>query len=628
MNYRRFFLRSLVMLMAVAMVLTGLTRLPVSHAADHRDSITADANQEGDMTDVFAFLDPEFPDRLVMSLPVNPFANPSELPSYRFSEEFLYQLKIDNNGDSIPDYVVQVKFESDNGAPPQTYKMKFGPAKNPRTPQLNEVVDSELNENQTICSGNVYAGGVSNRASTDGQGFIFQGNQAGVQCFAGIRDDSFVTDVSQAVFRIGLNPNPARNANNHDQDVFRAFDSPTQGPLRGRPLRLDGTSGVDGFGGYNASTIAIEIPKSLVAGPGFPARGTTVIPAGTNVPANTLGIAVGTNPSIPACPGCIGVWGTVSRAKGDHFDPSWIQPFGRPGNNLQTPQDYIQFERMGQQLFSTVFIWRQPPTNAVGEFTDVTDNKVKDVYNRLAPQWDVPNFGYLVPDSLVFDPAFGENSIQGRRALLEAGGFTSPGNGTQILLDQLAPPYNVLRSTNTDKRLLEELLLPDLIRVDLNNPPDNAPTAPRPYAQTASNSSSYFGVLSIGMQQARRPADDVTDIYLRMGRELVDVAYSNPNPPPPRHALVCELLANGTGTCQDPRVSAVLQGTDFVEPTQADIEDLTEQGVDRYNPRSDVIASRFPFFADEHPVPGENTGGGTTGFPSQNDQGTGGKTVR
>ncbi len=622
MNYRRFFLRTFVLMMALGMTLTGITFSPVSHAADHRDSVTADANQEGDMTDVFAFLDPEFPDRLVMSLPVNPFANPSELPSYRFAEEFLYQLKIDNNGDSIPDYVVQVKFTSNNGAPPQTYKMKFGVAKNPRSPQLNEVTDTELNDSYTICSGNVYAGGVGNRATTDGQGFIFQGNQAGVQCFAGIRDDSFVTDVSQAVFRVGLNPNQARNANNHDQDIFRSFDSPTLGPLRGRPLRPDGTSGVDGFGGFNASTIAIEIPKSLVAGPGFPARGTTVVGP------NTAGVPEGPTATIPACPGCIGVWGTVSRAKGDHFDPSWIQPFTRPSNNLNGPNDYTQFERMGQQLFSTVFIWQQPPTNAVGAFTDITDNKIKDVYNRLAPQWDVQNFGYLVPDSLIFDPAFGENSIQVRRAILEAGGFTAPGNGTSIMLDQLAPPYNTLRSTNTDKRLLEELLLPDVIRVDMSNLPDNTPSTPRPYAQTGSNSSSYFGILSIGMQNGRRPADDVLDIYLRMGRELVDVAYTNPNPPSPRHALVCQLLLNGTGTCQDPRVSVVLQGTDFVEPTQADIEDMTEQGVDRYNPRSDVIASHFPFFADEHPVPGENSGGGTTGFPSQNDQGTGGKTVR
>jgi len=628
MNFRRLFLRTLVLMMAVAMVLTGLTRLPVAHAADHRDSVTADANQEGDMTDVFAHLDPEFPDRLVLSLPVNPFANPSELPSYRFSEEFLYQFKIDNNGDAIPDYVVQVKFESDNGAPPQTYKMKFGPAKNPNTPQLNEVVDSELNDSYTICSGAVYAGSIGNRTLTAAQGIFGTSANPNVRCFAGIRDDSFVTDVSQALFRIGLNPNPVRNGSNHNQDIFRGRlnQSPPAGrfaSLRGRPLRPDVfaegaiNSGVDGFGGYDASTIAIELPKSMVAGPGFPARGTTIVPA------NDQGVPAGPRPTIPACPGCVGVWGTVSRAKGDHFDPSWIQPFGKPGNNLQTNNDYIQFERMGQQLFNTVFIWQDPPTNSTGEFVDITDAKVKDVYNRLAPQWDLQNFAYLVPDALLFDAANGasENSIQERRAILESGGFLNQPGGVTYMLDQLAPPYNVLRTTNTDPRLLEELLLPDYMRVDLNNLPD----AIRPYAAASSNSSPYFGILSIGMQNGRRPGDDVTDIYLRMGRELVDV--TNDEGLVGRHALRCSLLSGFAGSsCSDARVTAVLQGTDWIESTPGKIEDLTTQGEDRYDPRSDAIAARFPFFADEHPVPGEVSGGGTTGFPVQNDQGLPGHT--
>jgi len=617
MNFRRLFLRTLVLMMAVAMVLTGLTRLPVSHAADHRDAVTADANQEGDMTDFFAFLDPEFPDRLVLNVPVNPFSNPGELPGYRFSEEFLYQMKIDTNGDGIPDYVVQTKFESDNGRPPQTYKMKFGPAINPNTPQLNEVVDSELNDSYTICSGNVYAGTVRNRNITNGQGIFGTSSNPNVRCFAGTRDDSFVADANQAIFRIGLNPDPAANSNNHDQDVFRSFTSATLGPLRGKPVRPTGDSGTDSFGGFDASQIVIEIPKSLVAGPGFPARGTTTVPA------NNQGVPTGPQATIPACPGCIGAWGTVSRAKGDHFDPSWIQPFGKPGNNLQTNNDYIQFERMGQQLFNTVFIVRQPPTNAVGEFVDITDAKVKDVFNRLGPQWDVANFGYLVPDSLVAVPLYGEDSISQRRAILENGGFTTPGTGTPILLDQLAPPYNVLRSTNSDKRLLEELYLPDMIRLDLNNLPDGV----RPYAQTGGNSSSYFGVLGIGMQNARRPADDVLDIYLRANRELADVAYTNPNPPPPRHALVCSLLTGGN-TCQDSRVTAVLQGTDWIEPTQADVDDLSFQGTDRYSPVSDAIASHFPFLADEHPNPGEVSGGGTTGFPPQTDTGLTGHHIR
>ncbi len=643
MNFRRLFLRALVFMMAVGMVLTGLTFAPTSHAADHRDSITVDANQEGDMTDMFAHLDPEFPDRLVLSMPVNPFANPSELPSYRFAGDFLYQFKIDNNGDGVPEYSVQVKFFSDNGRPPQQYVMKFGPTKNPRTPQLNEVVDSEMNDNQIICRGNVYTGRVNNRTQSDGSGAQGFGTPTmpGVQCFAGIRDDSFVTDVSQAVFRIGLNPNPESNAPDHDQEVFRTIRNQRFGVLRGRNQRPTGDSGVDGFGGYDASTIAIEIPKSLVAGPGFPAQGSTIVPSqfftgssplnptGTLTPTN---MTPGPTPTIPACPGCVGVWGTVSRAKGDHFDPSWIQPFGMLGNNLNEPNDYIQFERMGQELINTVYIFREPPTNSTGEFVDTTDNKVKDVFNRLAPQWDRENFGYLIPDALLANPTGGpqENDIQQRRIVLETGGFTGPDGGVRYMLDQLAPPYNVLRSTNTDPNLNRLLLLPDYLRVDLNNLPDGV----RPYAQAAGNSSPYFGVFSIGVQNGRRPADDVTDLILRMGRELDDVtddeglgAGTGVNGQ--RRALRCTGLSGSAGnTCRDNRVTAVLQGTDFIENLQSDIEDASTQGFDRFSPKSDRIASTFPFFADEHPVPGETSGGGTTGFPPQNDLGINGRHIR
>ncbi|MFN2454498.1 MAG: DUF4331 family protein [Pyrinomonadaceae bacterium] len=638
MNFRRLFLRALVFMMAVGMVLTGLTFSPTSQAADHRDSITADAAQEGDMTDVFAHLDPEFPDRLVLTMPVNPFANPSELPSYRFAGDFLYSFKIDNNGDGVPEFAVQFKFFSDNGAPPQQYTVKFDRILSPRTPILNEVVDTEFNDERIICRGDVYQGSVENRTATQAQGIFGTPTRPGVRCFAGVRDDPFVTDVAQAVFRIGLNPNPVRNSRNHNQDIFRELGALPAGSrfagLRGRPLRPDTTfpgvtSGFDGFGGFNVTALSVEIPKSLVAGPGFPAQGTTVIPSTDQngdpitVPANDLGIRTGTNPTIPACPGCVGVWGTVSRAKGDHFDPSWIQPFGRPGNNLQEPNNYIQFERMGQQLFNTVFIFREPPTNSTGEFVDITDNKVKDVFNRLAPQWDVENFGYLVPDSLLFDAVTGagENSIQGRRAILASGGFLAPPNGVSYMLDQLAPPFNVLRTTNTDPRLLQRLLLPDMLRVDLNNMPDGI----RPYAATAGTSSPYFGILSIGAQNGRRPSDDITDIYLRTGRELVDV--TNDEGLVGRRALRCQLLSGSAGnTCYDARVTAVLQGTDFIESSPAKIDDLSNQGEDRFNPASDRIALTFPFLADEHPVTGETTGGGTVGFPTQNFTGTAGGT--
>jgi hypothetical protein len=80
-------------------------------ASDHRDSPTADANGEGDITDIFAFLDPNDASQLVLIMNVNPFAVPAETPTYRFSPDFLYQFKIAHDQRAVEDLVIQAVFE-------------------------------------------------------------------------------------------------------------------------------------------------------------------------------------------------------------------------------------------------------------------------------------------------------------------------------------------------------------------------------------------------------------------------------------------------------------------------------------------------------------------------------------
>jgi hypothetical protein len=84
--------------------------------------------------------------------------------------------------------------------------------------------------------------------------------------------------------------------------VFRNIPTSPLGPLRGRPVRADGTSGFDGFGGFNASFIVVEFPVAWL---------------GVNK--------------------IINIWGTVSA----------------PSAELN---GFVQFEREGQPAISTVFI--------------------------------------------------------------------------------------------------------------------------------------------------------------------------------------------------------------------------------------------------------------------------------
>src|SRR6266851_2242592 len=81
-------------------------------AADHRDAPAVSSAGEGDLTDIFAFLDPNDKTQLVLIMGVNPFALPSFTHSYRFSPDYLYQFKIDVNGDAKEDLVVQIRFRN------------------------------------------------------------------------------------------------------------------------------------------------------------------------------------------------------------------------------------------------------------------------------------------------------------------------------------------------------------------------------------------------------------------------------------------------------------------------------------------------------------------------------------
>src|SRR5438046_10423348 len=93
------------------LVLLSLAAIPV-RAADHRDAPFVDGAPEGDITDVFAFIDPNDSSRLVLAMGVNSFAVPSAPGTYSFSPDYLYQFKIDGNGDGVEDHVVQIKFHN------------------------------------------------------------------------------------------------------------------------------------------------------------------------------------------------------------------------------------------------------------------------------------------------------------------------------------------------------------------------------------------------------------------------------------------------------------------------------------------------------------------------------------
>src|ERR1700723_4359384 len=86
--------------------------LPVQlPASSHREAPITALDQKADITDWYCFVDPGRPDHLVMIMNVDPFLEPSNGPNYfPFDPNILYEMKIDNNRDGIPDVTFQFRF--------------------------------------------------------------------------------------------------------------------------------------------------------------------------------------------------------------------------------------------------------------------------------------------------------------------------------------------------------------------------------------------------------------------------------------------------------------------------------------------------------------------------------------
>jgi hypothetical protein len=510
------------------LLLTGaaLYRPAQALAADHRESPTADANSEGDITDMFAFLDPNNPAQLVLIMDVNPFAVPAETP-YQFSPNFLYQFKISANENTVEDFVIQALFTDVPAATCASGQMVniYGPA----TPTITGLVNTVLPGTPAV---------------TGCTGVTLQQN--GMQVFTGLRDDPFVTDIGQ------LN-----RILQSKQDLFRDFPGFALGALHGRPVRADNTSGVDGFGGFNVTSIAVEFPKSAVAG--------------------FLGVE-----------GIVGIWGTTSMV--ETATGTAMSQIRQHASQGASPA-YTQFERVGQQIFKTVFV----------------PSAMRDVFNTSLPQNDMQNYASLIPDALTITDNDGTgNTISARAALLTTLGFTDAsannlgqGHGAPLLLPATF--------SNTNVNLLRVALLPDVLRINLNLLPEGLLVLPGA-AAAGGNTDPQLAVGAFGLQNGRRPADTVTDIVLQLARQLADVNFPASTGVPGSGPARPGALNFAT----DRRVLAVLQGTDWIK-TDDQVGNVSGNAAP-FGGNAQPFLTTFPFLAAPNPLPGET---GTVGFPPQ-----------
>src|SRR5258707_1159034 len=77
--------------------------------SDHRDSPGNVADAAADGTDIYAFRSPENNNNVVFVLNFNPLIAPSDNATRSFDPNVTYALKIDRNGDAVPDVTVNVR---------------------------------------------------------------------------------------------------------------------------------------------------------------------------------------------------------------------------------------------------------------------------------------------------------------------------------------------------------------------------------------------------------------------------------------------------------------------------------------------------------------------------------------
>jgi Domain of unknown function (DUF4331) len=251
----------------VALALALLMLAPANvFASSHREAPITALDRTADVTDWYAFVSYDHPDRVTMILNVDPFLEPSNGPNYfPFDPNVLYEMKVDNNQDGIEDVTFQFRFTTEirqpglftglvggiAGIPPIT--ALAGPGSEGLSLRQTYTVTMVKNGVSTVLSEGktLYAvpSNVGPRTMPDYPALFKQGVHDlanNVKVFAGTVDDPFFIDLGAAFdslnFRMGVGGVlPA----SEDAD-----DTHNYAP--------------DAVAGFNVNSIVLEVPITML----------------------------------------------------------------------------------------------------------------------------------------------------------------------------------------------------------------------------------------------------------------------------------------------------------------------------------------------------------------------------
>jgi hypothetical protein len=255
-------------LLAFSMIAVGTFNTPV-RASSHREAPSTSVDPMADATDVYIFRDATDPTRVNLIMNFIPFQIPAGGPNfYRFDDNIIYAMRIDNNGDAVTDIQIQFRFRTEVRNI-NTFLYNTGPVTSLNDPDLNirqfysvTVVrgNAPNTQSEVLAPATPAAGSptgfpfavppvnIGPRSTPNYETALAQPaisnvttTRGAVTLFAGQRGEPFFIDTGSIFDLFGLRP----------------FNSAHLIPLANAP-------GVDDTAGLNISTIAMQVPISAI----------------------------------------------------------------------------------------------------------------------------------------------------------------------------------------------------------------------------------------------------------------------------------------------------------------------------------------------------------------------------
>jgi len=277
----RSFMFLLLLAGAVAAATAVLLRGPspeAGQAASHREAPLISLDPAADISDFFMFrsYEPGRDDRAVLVMNVNPGEEPSSGPNYwNFDPDVRYEFSVDNNRDGEEDIQFFVRFTTEFRGLTEQLKLPLSYVGGKTLPPITDLESQgiglrqrysvwmvEEGDRERIAAGliavpsNVGPRTMPAYESLAAQGIYTLDN--GMRIFAGQRQDPFYIDLGGVFDTLNLRRDPPVLTPGEDaNDNVNPF-------------------GIDHLAGFNVSTIALEVPVSMLTrdgkGPGATAQ--------------------------------------------------------------------------------------------------------------------------------------------------------------------------------------------------------------------------------------------------------------------------------------------------------------------------------------------------------------------